>query len=86
MGPGVVLAKFFGSKPAIQNADAELSAEEFKKLPYYRKIAIGGLKGFAAETAALSEAEKLELARLAAAELGLKQEDVSFPLADSEKA
>lgn len=39
-----------------------------------------GVKEFAVEVRALTAAEKLELARLAAAELGLVPDQLDFPL------
>lgn len=78
-GQATVLEMYFGRRP--WQPDADLPPAEFEKLPYERQIAAGGLRGFAVELTRLNDAEKLELARLAVAELGLTQEEVSFPLA-----
>lgn len=43
---------------------------------------MGGPHGFLAEFRQLSDEEKLELAKLAALEMGLKPNQVSFPLTE----
>ena len=75
-----VLSAFFGFHP-VKSGFEGVSLQDIKKLPYEEGVAIGGLKGFAVEIGALSDAEKLELARGVAKELGLKAEDCEFPLA-----
>lgn len=74
-----VLGEYFGHRPP--NEDAQLTPEELKKLPYERQVASGGLKGFFLEFKRLTDEDALELAQMAAVELGLSQEDISFSLA-----
>ncbi|MBI2035796.1 MAG: hypothetical protein HYT12_03925 [Candidatus Liptonbacteria bacterium] len=78
-GMVVVLKDYFGYRPTNPQF-AGMSQEEFDKLSYQQKISAGGAKGFLAELKALTDKEKAELAWLAAAELGLTQEQVNFQL------
>ncbi len=66
-GMTTVLARFFGYHE--KTTDQAVTG-----------VAAGGIKGFAAEVKALSDSDKLELAQAAAREMGLKQEDATFPL------
>lgn len=76
---GSVLKEYFGYQPADPSKSG-MTLADAKALPYEQGVAIGGMKGFAVELGRLSPEEKLELARGAAKELGLKQEDVDFQL------
>lgn len=73
-----VLKEFFGARP--KGMDYQIGPPEWDNLPYDRQVAAGGLKGFIAEVKRLSESEKLELAQLAAKEIGLTQDQVEFSL------
>lgn len=75
-----VLVGFFGYHPA-NPAMSGMKIDDVKALPYEQGVAVGGLKGFSVELNRLSGDEKLELARGAAKELGLTQEQVDFSLA-----
>jgi len=75
-----VLQNFFGYHSA-DPSKAGMKLEDVKRLSYEEGVVTGGLKGFAVELARLSGDEKIELARGAAKELGLTQEQVDFPLA-----
>lgn len=75
----VVLTQFFGYRTANPQLSS-LDSEEFKRLSYGERVMAGGLRGFMVELHALTNEEKLELARLAAKAMSLTQEQVDFPL------
>ncbi|MBI2640118.1 MAG: hypothetical protein HYW90_04520 [Candidatus Sungbacteria bacterium] len=78
-GMTAVLKDMFGYHPA-DPAKSGMTVAEVKAMSYADGVRVGGLKGFSVELGRLSDEEKLELARAAAKELGLTQDQVDFPL------
>lgn len=72
----VVLRGYFGIRPVNG------SGSRNNGLSNQDRIKMGGPHGFLAEFRQLSDEEKLELAKLAALEMGLKPNQVSFPLTE----
>lgn len=71
----VVLRQYFGVRPVNGNSGLSMNG-----MSSHDQVKMGGPRGFLAEFRKLSEEERLELARLAAQEMGLEPHQVRFSL------